>query len=210
MNNIAKDNVITIDGPAGSGKSTIAKLLAKELGLTYVDTGATYRTLTLLAIDNNIDLVDSDSILKLAKKSQIELESVPGDIQQFTKVKLNGKDVTEAIRTDKVGAAVSVVSKLPDVRKHLVKIQRDIAGKNPSVLEGRDTGSVVFPNAVLKIYLTADLDERIKRREKQNNEKGLSADKIDIKKEIESRDHIDSSRKDSPLIVPKDAIIIDS
>ncbi|MBM3700986.1 MAG: (d)CMP kinase [Actinobacteria bacterium] len=209
MDKTVKDNVITIDGPAGSGKSTIAKLLSKRLGLTYVDTGATYRTLTLIALENNIDPEDAGAILEIAKKSSIELDSDPDDINQFTRVKLNGRDITEEIRSESVGLAVSVVSKLPEVRKYLVGLQREIAGRNPSVLEGRDTGSVVFPDAILKIYLTAGLDERVKRRQKQNSEKRLPLRESGVKKEIEKRDSIDSSRKASPLIVPDDAVIID-
>jgi cytidylate kinase len=204
-----KDNVITIDGPAGSGKSTIAKLLSKRLGLTYVDTGATYRTLTLIALENDIDPENAGAILEIAKKSIIELDIVPDDINQFTRVKLNGRDVTEDIRSESVGFAVSVVSKLPEVRKYLVGLQREIAGRSPSVLEGRDTGSVVFPDAILKIYLSADLDERVRRREKQNSQKGLSLKESGVKTEIEKRDSIDTSRKASPLIVPDDAVIID-
>ena len=203
-----KDNVITIDGPAGSGKSTIAKLLSKRLGLTYVDTGATYRTLTLIALENNIDPEDATAILGIAKKSSIELDSVPDDIDQFTRVRLNGRDITEDIRSESVGLAVSIVSKLPEVRKYLVGLQREIAGRSPSVLEGRDTGSVVFPDAILKIFLTADLDERVRRREKQNSQKGLSLKESDVETEIKKRDSIDSSRKASPLIVPEGAVII--
>lgn len=204
-----KDNVITIDGPAGSGKSTIAKLLSKRLGLTYIDTGATYRTLTFIALENNIDPEDAGAILEIAKNSTIELDSVPDDINQFTRVKLNGRDITKDIRSESVGSAVSVVSKLPEVRKYLVGLQREIAGRSPSVLEGRDTGSVVFPDAILKIYLMADLDERVRRREKQNSQKGLPLKGSGVKTEIEKRDSIDSSRKASPLIVPDDAVIID-
>lgn len=209
IKNKIKDNVITIDGPAGSGKSTIAKLLSKRLGLTYVDTGATYRTLTLIALEDNIDPENADAILNAAKNYEIELDSDPEDIDQFTRVKINGRDITGDIRSEDVGSAVSIVSKLPEVRKYLVKLQREIAGRNPSVLEGRDTGSVVFPDAILKIYLTADLAERIRRRNKQNNEKGMVFEKSDVKAEIEKRDHIDSSRKESPLIVPEDAVTID-
>jgi cytidylate kinase len=202
--------IITIDGPAGSGKSTVAKMLSKELGLKYIDTGATYRTLTLLALQNNIEPDDESSILKLAHNSRIELESSPKDESQYTIVKLNGNDVTDDIRSPRVGAAVSIVSKLSGIRKYLVNLQRELADSGNAVLEGRDTGSVVFPNALLKIYLSAGIEQRVKRRELQNIQKGQKVDAKDIKIEISTRDSIDSSRSDSPLVIPQDAVIIDN
>jgi cytidylate kinase len=205
-----KNNIITIDGPAGSGKSTIAKLLSKELGFRYIDTGAMYRTITLLALENKISPEDEESILALARKSKIELEGNPKDENQYTIVKLNNRDVTVKIRSKEVGAAVSIVSKLSGIRKFLVKLQRKLAKEGGAVLEGRDTGSIVCPNAVLKVYLTASIDERVKRRKIQNMEKGHSINEKTVKNEIASRDKIDSSRKDSPLIVPENAVIIDS
>ncbi len=208
--NNAKVNVIAIDGPAGSGKSTIAKLLAKRLGLNYIDTGATYRAITLLALKNNVDLDNEKEILKLAKDAKIEIDSNPKDEQSYTKVILNGEDVTEEIRSNLVGSAVSIVSKLPGIRKFLVNFQRSLANKGASVLEGRDIGTVVFPNAVLKVFLTAKNEERVKRRLLQESKKNLDADFNKIKKEIETRDKIDSTRKDSPLKIAEDAIIIDS
>ncbi|MHB1335785.1 MAG: (d)CMP kinase [Candidatus Humimicrobiaceae bacterium] len=203
-------NIITIDGPAGSGKSTIAKMLAKEMGLVYIDTGAMYRALTLIALENNIDLNDGKAILKAAKKTTLEFDKSVGDINQYTKVLLNGKDITLDIRSKKVGEAVSIVSKLSEIRKYLVRLQRDMALKNPCVLEGRDTGSVVCPSAVCKIFLTASIDERVKRRGKQLFENSQLSSKKEIKNEIESRDKIDSSRKDSPLVIPDGAVVIDT
>jgi cytidylate kinase len=205
-----KPAIITIDGPAGSGKSTVAKMLSRELGLKYIDTGATYRALTLLALQNNIKPDDESSILKLAQNSRIELESNPKDESQYTIVKLNGKDVTDDIRSTQVGAAVSIVSKLSGIRKYLVSLQRVLADSGNAVLEGRDTGSVVFPNAMLKIYLCAGIEQRVKRRELQNIQKGQKVDAKDIKSEISTRDLIDSSRNDSPLVIPQGAVIIDN
>jgi cytidylate kinase len=205
-----KLNIITIDGPAGSGKSTVAKMLSRELGLKYIDTGAMYRALTLLALQNNIKPDNESFILKLAEKSKIELESNPKDESQYTIVKLNGKDVTNEIRSSRVGAAVSIVSKLSGVRKYLVRLQRELAGSGNAVLEGRDTGSVVFPNAILKVYLSAGIEQRVQRRELQNIQKGQKADVNDIKNEIISRDSIDSTRSDSPLTIPEDAVEIDN
>ena len=205
-----KLDIITIDGPAGSGKSTVAKMLSRELDLKYIDTGATYRTLTLLALQNNIKPDDEPSILKLAKKSKIELESNPKDESQYTTVRLNGRDVTDDIRSSKVGAAVSIVSKLSGIRKYLVTLQRELADSGKAVLEGRDTGSVVFPNALLKIYLTAGIEQRVRRRELQNVQKGQKIDAKEIETEISTRDSIDSSRSDSPLTVPQNAVVIDN
>ena len=198
------NNIITIDGPAGSGKSTIAKILSKELDLKYIDTGAMYRAITLLALENNLDFQDEASILKLAKKTKIELDYRVSDEKGFTKIKLNGIDVTDKIRSKEIGAAVSIVSKLSGVRRYLVKMQRSIAKGNKAILEGRDTGSIVCPNAILKVFLTANLKERVKRRKLQLEEK---------KQEIEVkliRDKIDSNRKDSPLIIPENGVIIDT
>lgn len=204
------DNIITIDGPAGSGKSTVAKILARELNLRYIDTGAMYRAITLLALQNNIDCKDEESILKLARNINLELDSNSVDESKYTTVKIDGKDVTDEIRSREVGSAVSIVSKLSGVRKYLVSLQKKFIQGGNTVLEGRDTGSVVCPDAALKIYLTASLDERIRRRDLQIREKGQFLEINIIKKEIISRDRIDSSREDSPLIIPENGIIIDT
>ena len=204
------DNIITIDGPAGSGKSTVAKILARELNLKYIDTGAMYRAITLLALQNNIDCKDEKSILKLARNINLQLDSNSVDESRYTTVKIDGKDVTNEIRSREVGSAVSIVSKLSGVRRYLVSLQKKFIQGGNAVLEGRDTGSVVCPNAALKIYLTASLDERIKRRDLQIREKGHFLERNIIKKEIISRDRIDSSREDSPLVIPENGIIIDT
>jgi cytidylate kinase len=204
------DNIITIDGPAGSGKSTVAKILARELNLKYIDTGAMYRAITLLALQNNIDCKDEESILKLARNINLELDSNSVDESKYTTVKIDGKDITDEIRSREVGSVVSIVSKLSGVRKYLVSLQKKFIQGGNAILEGRDTGSVVCPDAALKIYLTASLDERIKRRDLQIREKGQFLEINIIKKEIISRDRIDSSREDSPLIIPENGIIIDT
>lgn len=204
------DNIITIDGPAGSGKSTVAKILARELNLKYIDTGAMYRAITLLALQNNIDCKDEESILKLARNINLQLDSNSVDESKYTTVKIDGKDVTDEIRSREVGSAVSIVSKLSGVRKYLVSLQKKFIQGGNAVLEGRDTGSVVCPDAALKIYLTASLDERIKRRDLQIRGKGQFLERNIIKKEIISRDRIDSSREDSPLVIPENGIIIDT
>jgi len=204
------DNIITIDGPAGSGKSTVAKILARELNLKYIDTGAMYRAITLLALQNNIDCKDEKSILKLARNINLQLDSNSVDESRYTTVKIDGKDVTNEIRSREVGSAVSIVSKLSGVRRYLVSLQKKFIQGGNAVLEGRDTGSVVCPSATLKIYLTASLDERIKRRDLQIREKGQFLERNVIKKEIISRDRIDSSREDSPMVIPENGIIIDT
>jgi cytidylate kinase len=169
-----------------------------------------YRALTLLAFQNNIDFNDQKAILDTARKTELELESNFVDEKEYTKVRLDGKDVTNEIRSREVGSAVSIVSKLSGVRKYLVNFQRGLIKDGNAVLEGRDTGSVVCPEAVLKIYLTASLEERIRRRDLQNKEKGQFQESIVTRDEIITRDKIDSSRKDSPLTVPENGIIIDT
>jgi CMP/dCMP kinase len=204
------NNIITIDGPAGSGKSTIAKILARDLGLKYIDTGAMYRAMTLIALSNNIGLEDERSLLEKAGNINMEIESRASDESSYTRLSLDGKDVTDEIRSQEVGAAVSIVSRLSGVRKYLVSIQRKLASRGEAVIEGRDTGSVVCPHALLKIFLTANMEERVKRRKIQLEEKNQVIDTKSIENEINSRDTIDSSRKDSPLIIPEDGIEIDT
>jgi len=203
-------NIITIDGPAGSGKSTVAKILARELKYKYIDTGAMYRAITLLALQNNIDCSDEESILEIAENVNLELDSDSVDENKYTTVKIDGKDVTDEIRSQEVGSAVSIVSKLSGVRRYLVRLQKELISKGSAVLEGRDTGSVVCPEAALKIYLTASLEERIKRRDLQIIKKGQFLDKNITRNEIINRDKLDSGRKDSPLTVPENGVVIDT
>jgi cytidylate kinase len=210
MSGIKKNNIITIDGPAGSGKSTIAKILARDLGLKYIDTGAMYRAMTLIALRNNIDLEDEGSILEKAKNIQLDMESKATDETSYTRLSLDGEDVTEEIRSSRVGAAVSIVSKLSGIRKYLVAIQRKLSSGGKAVLEGRDTGSVVCPHALLKIFLTASISERVKRRKLQIDKKDQEMDESSIEQEIKNRDSIDSSRQDSPLVLPEGGIEIDT
>ena len=198
--------IIAIDGPAGSGKGTIAGFLAKDLGFLNVDTGAMYRSVTLEVLNQGIDLTDTKKIIEVAKSIKIELKDIDGTLHTF----LNGKDVSEEIREPRVNAAVSPVSAIPEVRKIMVEHQRALANNNNIVMEGRDIGSVVFPNADIKLYLEASAEERAKRRYEQNLEKGLEVPYEEVLASIKNRDKIDSSREDSPLTVPENAVIVDT
>lgn len=178
--------------------------------MNYIDTGAMYRTMTLIALRNNIDLEDEKAILEIAKKSELQIDNRAGDENEYTSVKINGEDITEDIRSSQVGSAVSIVSRLSGIRKYLVSLQRSMASSGNSVLEGRDTGSVVCPDAGLKIFLTASISERVRRRRLQLEGKNQPMDEASIKQEINDRDMIDSNRKDSPLIIPEDGIELDT
>ena len=203
---MSKGLIIAIDGPAGSGKSTSAKLIAKKLGYLYIDTGAMYRAITYLALKNKV-VKDESRILELARKSKIELKYNYGNLV----VMLNDHDISYEIRSKEVNAHVSDVSKISAVRKLLVEKQRELGEKNNGVvMEGRDIGTVVFPNADVKIFLTASLDTRADRRAKEYFQNGSEVIIEDIKNNLSNRDRIDSSRKDSPLIKAPDAIAIDT
>ncbi len=198
--------IIAIDGPAGSGKSTVAKMLSKKLNLFYLDTGAIYRALTLQVLKKKIDPHNLEEILKVLENFNIEFKQ---DRRGNWKVIVGGKDVTSEIRSPEVGRYVSLISAYPEVRKRMLLLQRELA-KNGAVAEGRDTTSVVFPRATLKIYLTADKEERIKRRLKEWKNKGIKCDYEDAKKDIEKRDELDSTRKIAPLKMAEGAVVIDT
>ena len=203
---MSKGLIIAIDGPAGSGKSTSAKLIAKKLGYLYIDTGAMYRAITYLALKNKV-VKDEIRILELARKSKIELKYNDENLV----VMLNNQDISDEIRSTEVNAHVSDVSKISAVRKLLVEKQREIGEKNKGVvMEGRDIGTVVFPNADVKIFLTASLDTRTDRRVKEYFQNGSKVIIEDIKNNLSNRDRIDSSRKDSPLTKASDAVAIDT
>jgi cytidylate kinase len=203
---MSKGLIIAIDGPAGSGKSTSAKLIAKKLGYLYIDTGAMYRAITYLALENRA-LKDESRILELARKSKIELNYNDEKLV----ILLNDRDISKEIRSTVVNANVSYVSKISSVRKLLVEKQREIGEKGHGVvMEGRDIGTVVFPHADVKIFLTASLDTRADRRAKEYFQNGSEVIVEDIKNNLSNRDKIDSSRKDSPLTKAYDAIAIDT
>jgi cytidylate kinase len=198
--------VIAIDGPAGAGKSTVAQMLARRLGLAYVDSGATYRAAALKVLESGVSLGDEEAIIRVAGSAEIRF--VPRQPQP--QVLLDGKDVTSAIRTAEVTQAASQVSRLPAVRKRLIALQRSLLAEPGVVMEGRDIGTVVFPDAPLKIFLKADPAERARRRVQQDQEQGRPATLKDTLSEISSRDQRDAQRQASPLVPAEDALVLDS
>lgn len=197
---------IAIDGPAGAGKSTIAKRLAKELSFVYVDTGAMYRSIGLYMLKNGIDIHDKDAVEKASEKADVSLKYIDGTQH----VILNGEDVSDQIRTEEVSKAASVVSAYPQVRKNLTALQKKLAESENVVMDGRDIGTCVLPNADLKIYLTASAEVRGKRRFKELTAKGEKADLTEIVEDIKKRDEADMTREISPLKKADDAVEVDS
>lgn len=197
---------IAIDGPAGAGKSTIAKLLAKELNYIYVDTGAMYRAMALHMLNKNIDINNEDTVSKECVNVDIAFENTTSGQKVF----LSGIDVSEEIRNEKVGLATSTSSAYGAIRSRLTDIQREIASKNDVVMDGRDIGTVVLPDAELKIYLTASVNARAQRRYKELMEKGQECDLGLICSDIEKRDHQDMTRAIAPLKKAEDAVYVDS
>ena len=197
---------IAIDGPAGAGKSTTAKAVAKKLGYLYIDTGAMYRVVALMAIRKNVAFDDAEALANLADSVDIELKQQGETYYVFA----DGEDVSEAIRQPQVGNAASTISAHPDVRRLLVEKQKAMAAKGKVIMDGRDIASVVMPDAECKIFLTASLPVRAKRRQLELEERGLPADLDAIEKEMEFRDEQDSSRAASPLKQTDDAILLDT
>lgn len=198
---------VAIDGPAGAGKSTVAKMLAKKLGFIYIDTGAMYRSVTLKALREGTDLYDQACLSRLAQDVSIVL--LP-DGSGGLKVLLNGEDVSEDIRSQEVSKNVSLVAMVPGVRRRLVELQRAMASQGGVVMEGRDIGTVVLPEAPVKVFLTASNVERAKRRREELAAKGNIIEQAQMEKEILIRDQIDSTRETDPLTPADDAVIIDS
>jgi cytidylate kinase len=200
--------IIAIDGPSGAGKSTLGKMVAKKLGLLYLDTGAMYRAAALSALRNGVSLDQKSDVATIAERADIELSGEPDSL----KVILDGDDVTADIRTLEVAQAASVVSTISEVRRIMVRHQREIGTRDPKgcVLEGRDIGSVVFPNADYKFFLTAKPEARAQRRFAEDSAKGLDTTFEKTLAEINERDARDVSRSDSPLTIAPDAIVIDT
>ena len=203
---MSKKLIVAIDGPAGSGKSTSAKLVAQKLGYVYIDSGAMYRAITYLALKKKL-LDNEKAICDLAYNTDIHLDYVDCE----TRVKVNGEDITEGLRSIDVNQKVSEVSRIEDVRKALVKKQKEMGNQDRGlVMEGRDITTVVFPNADVKIFLTASIEQRAKRRAEEYEKKGTAVSLEEIKENIAERDKIDSTRKLSPLKKAPDAIEIDT
>lgn len=194
--------VVAIDGTAASGKSTTARAVAKRLNFSYIDTGAMYRALTLKALKEELDISDPSCLAELARDTDISLRE--------ERVILDGVDVTDEIRTPEVDVNVSLVSSYPEVREGLVELQRAMGKEGRVVCEGRDIGTVVFPEADLKIFMEANLSERAKRRRKERTESGLEVSPERVKSEVARRDLFDSQREASPLRRAEGAILIDT
>jgi cytidylate kinase len=197
---------VAIDGPAGAGKSTVARLVAKKLGYTYLDTGAMYRAMTWQAIRENADLEDEEALAELARRTKIEL--VPHE--DGMRVTVNGHDVTNEIRAPEVTDKTHFIDCVPGVREVMVRMQRDFGRRGRIVAEGRDMGTVVFPNAACKIYLDASPDERARRRLLELKRRGVNAQLDDIRRDIVARDQKTMQRRIAPLRQAQDAVRIDT
>lgn len=197
---------VAIDGPASAGKSTVAKLVATKFNYIYCDTGAMYRAITYKVLQNKVDLDDEAAITKIVQNSVISFKPT----ENGQKVFIDGEDITEAIRSEKVTNSVSAVSAIGSVRKQLSDQQQALAANGGIVMDGRDIGSTVLPNAEVKIFLIASVDERAERRYKENIAKGMDTSLEVLKQEIRDRDYKDSHRALSPLVKAKDAIEVDT
>ncbi|MBO4373959.1 MAG: (d)CMP kinase [Lachnospiraceae bacterium] len=197
---------IALDGPAGAGKSTIAKLIAKKLNYIYVDTGAMYRAMALFMLRRGVDINDEKAIIDAAKEAEIEIRYEDG----VQCVILNGENVNDYIRTEEVSNAASKTSVVREVRERLVALQQSLAAKENVVMDGRDIGTKVLPDAYLKVFMTASADVRAKRRYDENISKGMECDLEQIKQEIIERDNRDTTRKESPLVKAWDAVELDT
>ncbi len=197
---------VAIDGPAGAGKSTIAKLVAKEKGYIYVDTGAMYRALAVYFLEKGIDAKDTGQIIAAAQEADVSIRYVDG-VQQ---VYLNGGNITSKLRTEEVGNMASMTSPIPEVRERLLELQRSLAREKDVVMDGRDIGTNILPDADVKIYLTASVETRAKRRYRELSEKGIECNYEEIAKDIQERDMRDMNRETAPLRQAEGAVLVDS
>jgi CMP/dCMP kinase len=200
--------IVAIDGPAGSGKSTTAKLVGSKMNFLYIDTGAMYRAMALKAFRSRIGFEDRTEILKMVPDTSIEqtIDGKTGDTRTF----LDGTDVSDEIRTPVISKGVTAVCEISEVRTKLVELQRNMASKGNVILDGRDIGTVVFPDADLKFFMVADINIRAQRRLEELTAKGIASTFEEIKTDIERRDERDSSRSNSPLRAAEDSILIDT
>ena len=199
-------DVLTIDGPAGAGKSTVSKIAAERLGYAYLDTGAMYRAVTLMAIRSRVDWEDKTAIIQCASEMHLEMRQEKKGLRVF----LDGEDVTMPIRDPEVTKVIYRVDQIPEVRQHLVRLQRTYGERQPTVAEGRDMGTVVFPDAKCKIFLDANLEERVKRRAKDFEQRGIQVDLDVLRQDILDRDEKNKTRATSPLKPAPDAHYIDT
>lgn len=197
---------VAIDGPAGAGKSTIARTVAQKMGLIYVDTGAMYRAMALFMLREQVDLQDSAAVGRKCREADITIDYVDGEQVVF----LNGENVNGCLRTEEVGNAASLTSVQPAVREKLVQLQQALAQKRDCIMDGRDIGTCVLPDAQVKIYLTASSEVRARRRYLELEAKGEHCDLEQIKEDIEERDYRDMHREHSPLKQAEDAVLVDS
>ena len=197
---------VAIDGPAGAGKSTIAKLVAKEKGFIYVDTGAMYRGLAVHFLDSGVDAENTEKIIEACKDVYVTICYENGMQQVY----LNGKNITDRLRDEAVGNMASRSSAIPEVRAKLLDLQRNLARTQNVIMDGRDIGTCVLPDADVKVYLTASVETRAKRRYDELIQKGVSCDLKEIEKDIEQRDHRDMTRETAPLKQAEDAVLVDS
>lgn len=198
--------IVAIDGPAGAGKSTVARAVAEALGVGYLDTGAMYRALTLVALRTGVPTSDGPALADLARENPVHLENGRAGVR----VAVRGDDVTAAIREGDVTAAVSEVAAHPEVRHEMVARQREVMASGDWVCDGRDIGSVVFPQAEVKVFLTASVEERARRRHAELVARGEHVDLRAIRDDVRRRDHADSSRAASPLVVADGAVVVDT
>ena len=197
---------VAIDGPAGAGKSTIAKLVAKEKGYIYVDTGAMYRGLAIHFLDKGIQPQETEKVIEACKDAEVTIASE--DAVQH--VYLNGKDISSRLRNEEVGNMASVTSAIPEVRKKLLELQQNLAKTQNVIMDGRDIGTCVLPHADVKVYLTASVETRAKRRYQELQEKGEDCNLEEIAHDIEERDRRDMTREIAPLKQAEDAVLVDS
>ena len=198
--------IVGIDGPAGSGKGTVTKRIANQLGLINIDTGSTYRCVALEILNRNISLEDKEKIIEVAKEIKIDIEPLP----QGDKIFLNGKEVTKEIRSKEVTKIVSPVSSIKEVRFEMVELQRRLAEGKNVIMEGRDICTYVFPNADVKIYLDASIEERAKRRYKENQEKNIDMTYEEVYENIKKRDENDKNKEIGSLKLAEDSVVVDS
>lgn len=198
--------VVAIDGPAGTGKGTITKIIAETMNLINIDTGAMYRCVALECIEKNISSNEEQKINEILENIDIQLKNINGVQRVF----LNGKDVSEKIRTPEVDSKVAIFAALKIVRDKMTPIQRKMGENNDIIMEGRDIGTVVFPNADVKIYLDCSLEERARRRYKQNLEKGINESYEEVLEAIKQRHKLETEREVAPFVKAKDAVIVDS